>query len=161
MLNRLPTQTPPLWVMLEDIGSPSPKAVAKSLGVSEVTVKKWIKHDTAPRAVLLAVFWITRWGMSAVDAEAHNAAIMSAGLARARLSEIERLQGAMHRLGRIAQFGSANDPAQGVPVDPVAPRAPVHRSKLRVEPAIGTGSTGSTPSSSTGLRRKSSRSKAL
>lgn len=161
MLNRLPSQTPPLWLMLEDIGSPSPKDVAKSLGVSEAMVKKWIKHDSAPRAILLAVFWLTKWGMSAVDAEAHNAAIMSAGLARARLSEIERLQGAMHRLGRIAQFGSANDPAPGVPVDLGAPRAPAHRAKLRVEPAPGAGSTVSTPSSSTGHRRNASRSKAL
>ena len=82
MLNRLPRQLPTLEMMIEDIGNPSSTAIARALCVHEETVRKWRRQGHAPHPAMLALFWITRWGMSAVDCEAHNAAVMSAGLAR-------------------------------------------------------------------------------
>ena len=114
MLNRLPRQLPLLSDLLNDIGNPEPKAIAKSLQVSERTVRMWLKQDHAPHAAMLALYWLTKWGRSEVDCEAHNAAVMSATMARARLDRINELQGQIKRLGQIAQFGSANDPADGV-----------------------------------------------
>lgn len=125
MLNRLPDRTPTLSAMLGDIGSPTPAAVAKALGVSVGTVQRWLRADEAPRPALLAVFWLTRWGQSAVHCEAHNAAVMHAGMADALRHEIKRLEAQLARLGRIADFGSANDPAPALgyarPALPVVP----------------------------------------
>lgn len=114
MLNRLPTHVPPLRMMLDDIGAPTVKEIARALKVSEPTVRKWLKNDIAPRPVMLAIFWLTRWGMSAIDCEAHNAAVMSAGQARERQEKVNHLEERIQRLTRIAVFGSANDPASGV-----------------------------------------------
>ena len=72
MLNRLPTQLPPLWMLVDDIGRPSPRQLAKSLDVTERTVERWLKTDKAPRPVMFALFWLTRWGQHAVHCEAHN-----------------------------------------------------------------------------------------
>ena len=131
MLNRLPRQIPPLSWMLDDIGNPKPREVAGALGVSERTVKGWIARDEAPTPVLLSLFWLTRWGRQAVDAEAHNAACMHATMAALLRDELAELNARMQRLGRIADFGSANDPAETVrqhartAEDPAAKGAPL------------------------------------
>ena len=66
MLNRLPTPTqmPPFQTMLDDIGNPTAHALARALDVTPTTVKRWRRAGTAPRPVLLAIFWLTRWGRS-------------------------------------------------------------------------------------------------
>lgn len=74
MLNRLPAYTPSLSDMLADIGSPAPAAVAAALGVSPRTVRRWLATGQAPRAAALAVFSITRWGLSLVESEAQRRA---------------------------------------------------------------------------------------
>ena len=68
MLNRLPTPTqlPPLEIMLDDIGSPTAAELGRALGVTPRAVERWRDAGTAPRPVLLAIFWLTRWGMNAV-----------------------------------------------------------------------------------------------
>jgi len=50
----------------------SSKQVARHLGVTEQTLKKYIKSEGAPRAIVLALFWETRWGRSAADTDAAN-----------------------------------------------------------------------------------------
>ena len=37
--------------------------VAQLLGISTVTLNKYIKADQAPRPIMLALFWETRWGV--------------------------------------------------------------------------------------------------
>lgn len=46
--------------------------VARHLGISTVTLNRYIKADQAPRPIMLALFWETRWGRSAADTEAAN-----------------------------------------------------------------------------------------
>ncbi len=150
MLNRLPRHMPPFTAMLADIGSPSVKEIARALQVKETTVRKWLREDQAPHPVMLAVFWITRWGVSAIDCEAHNAAILQAGLARSRQDQIESLESRIQRLAQIASFGSANDPAPGV-----VPLAAIQNpdstgdqtgAATELQPAVlRVGKTGSTP----------------
>lgn len=123
MLNRLPRQMPALDVMLCDIGNPTAPQVAHALGVSERTVRRWLREDAAPRPAMLALFWITRWGLSAIDCEAFNTASMHRGLAAALKDEIGRLQTRLDRLGRIGDFGAANDPAPGVSLRQPTPAA--------------------------------------
>ena len=158
MLNRLPraTQMPPLSCMLDDIGRPRPRDLARALGVSERAVRRWQDQDHAPLPVMLAIFWLTRWGHSAVDSDAHNAAVLHAVAAEGARREVAALTEKLARLGQIADFGAANDPAQGValptpqptlddgpePTGPAAQRAPttqkaqaakVSRARVRTE----------------------------
>lgn len=116
MLNRLPrgTQLPPLSCMLDDIGNPRPRDLARALGVTERAVRRWQDQDQAPMPVMLAIFWLTRWGHSAVDCDAHNAAVLHAVAAEGMRREVAALTEKLARLGQIADFGAANDPAQGV-----------------------------------------------
>ncbi len=95
--------------MLDDIGSPSDKATAAALGVTTKTVRTWKKTD-APRSVLLAVFWVTRWGLSRTNAEVYDLSQLHYTTALVRRLEIERLNQAIEQLQKIGQFGSANDP---------------------------------------------------
>jgi hypothetical protein len=97
-------------MMLDDIGRPRTADLAKCFDVHPCTVDRWIKTDTMPRTAQLALFWLTRWGMGAVDAEATNQARMYAGLAACRATEVKTLQQTIERLLRLADFGSANDP---------------------------------------------------
>lgn len=120
MLNRLPSQMPPLDVMLHDIGNPSAAELAKALHVSERQVRRWKRAGCAPQPAMLAIFWLTRWGMSIVDAEAVNAARLHVGMAGALKAHIQRLQARLERMGRLGDFGAANDPAPEVRLPGVA-----------------------------------------
>jgi predicted DNA-binding transcriptional regulator AlpA len=115
MLNRLPRMMPPLPMMLDDIGNPKPRDLARALGVSERTMQRWVAKDNAPVPVQLAIFWLTRWGQSAVNAEAQNISALNASMVRCLRHEIVELKATLGRLGRIADFGAANDPAPNVP----------------------------------------------
>lgn len=109
MLNRLPKCTPSFSELLADIGSPSDQAIAKALNVTGRTVHKWRKTE-APRPVLLALFWITRWGLSATNAEVLDLSDMHYATTVMQRLEIKRLQSTIEQLQRIGQYGSANDP---------------------------------------------------
>lgn len=146
MLNRLPRLLMPLSVLLDDIGSPKARELAKVFQVPEKTAAQWLRDDDAPAAVMLALFWLTRWGHNAVHCEAHNAAILQAGIAASLKREVESLTGKLANLGRIADFGSANDPAPGVAL-------PCQPSMLAMEkpgePDRTTGTTDLSPSGAT------------
>lgn len=114
MLCRLPTATPSLSVMLADIGSPTAQPLARAMGFSVPTAKKWIENDDAPLAVRLAIFWITRWGTMAIDAQAHNDAVRYYSLAKASQGQVTTLQRRITQVERLADFGSANDPSPTV-----------------------------------------------
>jgi hypothetical protein len=131
MLNRLPKKLPTLKEMMHDCGNASHHEVAKALGVCESTVRLWLKNGKAPRPAMLALFWVTQWGMSATNAEVHNLASLHMALSGALRSElgkaqqeIKALQSQIEHLGRLGDFGSANDPAVGVtgpgPVDSIS-----------------------------------------
>jgi predicted DNA-binding transcriptional regulator AlpA len=130
MLSRLPKAMPTLAEMMHDCGNVKPEELAKALGVSVRTVYRWLEVGNTPRPAMLALFWLTRWGMSATNAEVHNLATLHMGLSRSLRSELDQaqqqikaLQGQIQHLGRLGDFGSANDPALGVagpgPVDPM------------------------------------------
>jgi predicted DNA-binding transcriptional regulator AlpA len=122
-LSRLPRagELPSFKQMMDEGGSVKPRDLAKALGVSERQVFRWIKSGTAPKPVVLALFWVTRWGLQWTDAEVFNLAQLHMGmsdalrgeLARAT-KEIEALRAQVQHLGRLGDFGAANDPVQGV-----------------------------------------------
>lgn len=82
-LNKLPKYTPPLSLMLSDLGNPHPRHIAKALGVSTRTVYLWLSRDEAPRPASLALFWLTRWGQQWLDADLFNLSTAAQGHAAA------------------------------------------------------------------------------
>ncbi|MEH0165565.1 hypothetical protein [Roseateles microcysteis] len=110
-----PTCTPDFCQILDDLGQPSNAAIAKALGISVRTVQTYRRENFAPRPVLLALFWLTRWGRSAANADAENQAKMMYSQAMAEKSENRRLRAQLAQLARIADFGCANDAGPAIP----------------------------------------------
>ena len=116
-----PRDVPSLETMLGDIGSPDAKALAKALGVTPRTVRNWRSAGYAPMPVLLALFWLTKWGQQWIHIDLYNTNQMHANqsnvyrhaLAKAE-KEIADLHEQIERLGQLGDFGSANDPVGGV-----------------------------------------------
>jgi hypothetical protein len=118
--NRLPHHAPSLSALLDDLGRPTAKDVGEMLDVNQRTVRRWIFAGIAPRPVMLALFWMTRWGRSALECEAHNDVTLWVAVARCLADENEKLAGRINHLTSIAEFGSANGPLPDViTADPV------------------------------------------
>jgi hypothetical protein len=112
MLCRCPRagELPPLPLILADLGDPTPAALARALGVSASTARRWIATGAAPLAPMLAMFWLTRWGRSQVECHAENAARLFGQVARSQAEQIAELRAELARLLRLADFGAANAP---------------------------------------------------
>ena len=104
---------PPLDFLLADQMAP-PKHIARHVGVSLRSLQRWRASGNAPRAVYLALWFETRWGM----AELHMEALNETQHARARVASLER---ECERLRRVIR---AYDNAE---VQPAA-NAPAFRS---------------------------------
>lgn len=110
---RAPTQAglPPFSLMLRDLPT-TPTQAARHLGLTPRTIEAYAKHDNAPRAVMLAVFWETRWGRSAADVEAAN---WGATYYRHAMA-LERENAALRRqMAEIESAMAAGDPAANAP----------------------------------------------
>ena len=70
-MHHTPRHLPQLLTMLDNIPA-NDKEIAKHLGLSLTTFKKYRRNEQAPRPVMLALFWLTSWGMGAIDAELVN-----------------------------------------------------------------------------------------
>lgn len=110
MIRKLPKQLPTMAAMLADIQA-TPAQTAKALGVSVSTVYRWAATNRAPRIARLAIYWCTRWGQSDIDAELWNRAQTYQGFAECLSREISTLIDHIEDLGKIGDYGSANDPA--------------------------------------------------
>lgn len=77
---KLPKHIPSVRLMIGDIPLPDAQ-LAAHLGITLPTLRRYARQDKAPRAVCLALFWITRWGASTIDCETANALMWQRGLA--------------------------------------------------------------------------------
>lgn len=107
---KMPRSWPTLSVMLDELGNPPAAVLARSFGVSVGTVKRWLRDDRAPRAVQLAVYWLTSWGRQEVHAEAEQAARLHAALYEALRRENLALSARIAYLEKVGDFGSVNAP---------------------------------------------------
>lgn len=116
LYSKAPKHLPPFSVILSDlIGPKTPESIAKHLGISASTARRWLTRNEAPRAAMLALFWETRWGQSIVDCEAVNQARMQEGLNRALKNENASLRARIARLEALGKgFGAANEPSMAV-----------------------------------------------
>lgn len=111
---RSPTRAglPALSVMLSDL--PATRAqVARHLGISLSTLTKYAKAEQAPRAIMLALFWETRFGRSAADTEAANFGATYYRQAKGLERELQRMAGVILRLEQemdYSRHGAANSP---------------------------------------------------
>ena len=60
---------PPLAYLLADQAAPR-RHVARHLGISLRTLQRYIATDHAPRAVQLALWFESHWGMAAMQSQA-------------------------------------------------------------------------------------------
>lgn len=93
-----PRVIPPLSLMLPDLGSPTAAHLGAFLGVHPRTVRRWLAADAAPRPVMLALYWLTRWGRSAVEAQAVRDAALAHALLRAETTRAAQLAAALSAL---------------------------------------------------------------
>lgn len=96
---QMPRFVPPWDTLMDDLGRPAPELVARALGVGRSTVYRWNSAGAAPRAASLAVFWLTRWGRSEIDARATNDALMALQLVRSLTDDLAALRGQPARPG--------------------------------------------------------------
>lgn len=100
---------PPFSLMLKDLPA-TQQEIARHLDLTERTVSTYLKHESAPRAVQLAVFWETRWGRSAADCEAANWGAVYYRKAMALERENERLRAQLATMEDLRNDGAANTP---------------------------------------------------
>lgn len=138
MLNRLPRHTPALPVILADLGSPPIDLVARTFGVTVTTVKRWMKHG-APKPVLFSLWWLTRWGMSELEAEHFNRAQLSHVMCMAMQRRVTELEATVARMERLGDFGAANSPGFGLDDAGTfpGPRKPSTRHTIRTATSPG------------------------
>lgn len=106
-----PAGLPSFSTMLQDLQA-TPEQLARHLDLSRRQLQRYQAADAAPRVVMLAMFWETRWGRSAADCEAANWAALH--FRRAEIAERQnvalRRQVAVleHELARVDR--AANSP---------------------------------------------------
>ena len=116
-----PRSIPALSQVLPDLGNPSPREIARYLDVSERTVYGWKASDDAPRAALLALFWESSYGLSALDAELFNSVAVYRNLSESLNLEAQNLRTRIAWLEKNGRFDCSNQPF----IAPVAPFAPL------------------------------------
>jgi hypothetical protein len=115
----LAPRTLPIWPqLLDDLGNPPSTRIARVLGVGVRTVRRWNRAQRAPRVACLALFWLTRWGRSQVDAQVVNDCMVAVSYATGLETEVRALRTQLARILALGEFGAANDPA----LIPPAPR---------------------------------------
>lgn len=105
---RAPTQTPHIATLLDDMPTRDMKRIARHLGLTAPTLRRYAQTGNAPRLVHLALFWESRWGLSVIDCEVVNLD----RLRRQHISALEREVKALRlQLARLAALpnGAAND----------------------------------------------------
>src|SRR5687768_2886294 len=110
MLHLAPRDLPALSDLYDALGRPTAPRLAELLHITPGTVRGWLRRGRAPRSALLALFWLTPWGQSAVDVNLANRAALDRQHVHALQRELIELR---RELGRLAalRYGSANAPS--------------------------------------------------
>lgn len=88
----------PGWLVVRPECGLSDREIARYLGVSLSTVQRWNRTGNVPRAVLLALFWQTRYGKSEMQTNEANWVAQYFMKAQIAEREVERLRGVIEQL---------------------------------------------------------------
>lgn len=105
-----PRSIPAFSQIVPALGGPSPREISRYLEVTERTVYRWQASDDAPRAALLALFWESSYGLSAIDCELHNAAQVHKNHAQSLVKELVNLRRRIAFLEKNGRFDCSNQP---------------------------------------------------
>jgi len=94
----------------------TPAQAAKFLRVTERSVFRWLADDSAPFAVLAALWHETPTGRHTVHFDVGNEVAIYRGLAAARGDALAAESARLARLVAISDTGAANDPLLSGPV---------------------------------------------
>lgn len=95
---RAPRRLPALPFLLHDM--PTSRAnLAAHLGIGLRTLQRYEADGQAPRPVMLAMFWETRWGASQADADLYN----NAQVLRHQVAGLTRENAALRRRVRVLE----------------------------------------------------------
>ncbi|MFZ3220913.1 MAG: hypothetical protein WA174_12815 [Rhodoferax sp.] len=100
--------------LLEDLPA-TPAQVAKFLHVTERSVWRWLADDSAPFAVLAALWHETPAGRYATACDVGNELALVRGLAAAHGDALAQESARLARLLAICDTGAANDPMGDAP----------------------------------------------
>lgn len=109
-IDKAPTALPIWQSIRDDLGDPPVHRIARTLGVSIRTVYRWNATQEAPRCAVLALFWLTRWGQSLVNANAVNDAVLACTYLSAIQAELAEAREQLGHVLKLNQTGAANDP---------------------------------------------------
>lgn len=100
--------------LITDLGEPTPHDLARFLQVTERSIFRWLAEDSAPFAVLAALWHETPHGrhVTALDV-GNDRAIQSAGWQAEKAAHLATHAGLLRVLG-VSDTGSANSPLYGV-----------------------------------------------
>ena len=98
---------PPLSFLLADQMEPR-KNIARHLGVSLRTLQRYQASGNAPRAIYLALWFESRWGMAALHTQAFNEAQHARAWVASLERECERLRGMIRALENAQGQPAAN-----------------------------------------------------
>jgi hypothetical protein len=105
--------------MLADLPA-SPAQIARHLGIQPSTLATYTRQGQAPRSIMLALFWETRWGRSAADTEAANWGALHYRQHMGAARELERMAGIIWTLEQEQSQASSQAPGR-------AANSPVYR----------------------------------
>ena len=96
--------------ILTDLGEPTPHQVAQFLQVGERSVFRWLAEESAPYAVLAALWHETPHGRHVTALDVGNALAIHAAGWQASTARVNQVQQAMGRVLAISDTGAANAP---------------------------------------------------
>lgn len=108
----VPAKLPQLHTIIQNLGQPV-DALAKFLDISPQTMRRYIREGQAPRPVMLALYWETDWGRSAVACDAVNWGRMQYMQNVMLQRQVTELRAEVERLRSILEkqtAGAANAP---------------------------------------------------
>eukprot|EP01136_Pigoraptor_vietnamica_P019897 Opistho-1_new@68054 len=127
LMFKAPGQLPPLSLLLDDLPTRCARSIARHLGITSQTLKRYQVEDQAPRLVQLALFWETRWGQSVLDCEIFNRDQVQRSHIGALQREGDQLKAQISRLVELVDrgdHGAANSPLWAPLGDAGCGRAP-------------------------------------
>lgn len=106
---------PHLHTLLADIPGDVDQ-VARHLGLSAATLRKYRAQGQAPRAVMLALFWESSWGRRTADAVAFNHAAAHAAQAAGLKRQVKQLRRQVTRLEQELELAHSGHTSANLPI---------------------------------------------